>query len=105
MLILVGVLVAIIALLVIGALVIGLVFKLVWWVIVGLVIGALARLILPGEQHIGLLATAGSGIAGALLGGVIAHVVGVGNILQFVFALVAAAIIVSVLSASERVRA
>src|SRR5207245_704037 len=43
---------------ILGIAVIGLVVKLVWWLIVGVLIGALARLILPGSQPIGVLATA-----------------------------------------------
>ena len=44
------ILVAIIAIVVLGWLVVGLVFKLLWWALIGSVIGALARLILPGRQ-------------------------------------------------------
>ena len=46
-----------------------------WYLIVlviwGLAIGGLARLALPGPDPMGLLATAGLGLAGSLLGGVI----------------------------------
>jgi uncharacterized membrane protein YeaQ/YmgE (transglycosylase-associated protein family) len=105
MLIVIGVLVAIVAFFVIGVLVIGLVFKLLWWALIGLVVGVLARLILPGRQRIGVLATAGAGIAAAFLGGVIGHVIGVGNVLQFVIAVVVAMFIVGAVSAAESVRA
>ena len=92
-------------LIVIGVLLIGLVFKLLWWALIGLVVGVLARLILPGRQRIGVLATAGAGIAAAFLGGVIGHVIGVGNVLQFVIAVVVAMFIVGAVSAAESVRA
>ena len=105
MLIVIGVLVAIIALFVIGALVVGLVFKLLWWALIGVVIGAIARLILPGKQRIGILATIGAGLAGSFLGGVIGHVIGVGNFLQFVIAVIVAMVIVGALSTVEAVRA
>lgn len=39
--------------------------------VVGLVLGALARLIVPGTGGMGLLATAFAGIAGSLLGGLV----------------------------------
>jgi uncharacterized membrane protein YeaQ/YmgE (transglycosylase-associated protein family) len=39
--------------------------------VVGLIIGALARLIVPGTGGMGLLATAFAGIAGSLLGGLV----------------------------------
>jgi hypothetical protein len=58
----------VLALLLAGALV-GLVFELLWLVITGLVIGALGRLVLPGQQQISLLATALVGIRASLLGG------------------------------------
>jgi uncharacterized membrane protein YeaQ/YmgE (transglycosylase-associated protein family) len=37
----------------------------------GLIVGALARLIVPGRQSIGILATAVLGIAGSIVGGLI----------------------------------
>jgi uncharacterized membrane protein YeaQ/YmgE (transglycosylase-associated protein family) len=98
-------LVAVVVLFVIAILVVGLVLKILWWALVGLALGVLARIILPGEQKIGLLATAGSGVAAAFLGGVIGHIVGVGNILQFVIAAIVAVLIVSVVSASKPARA
>jgi uncharacterized membrane protein YeaQ/YmgE (transglycosylase-associated protein family) len=40
----------------------------------GLVVGALARLALPGPDPMGILATIGLGLAGSLVGGVVAHI-------------------------------
>jgi uncharacterized membrane protein YeaQ/YmgE (transglycosylase-associated protein family) len=40
----------------------------------GLIIGALARLALPGPDPIGILATIGLGLAGSFLGGLIGQV-------------------------------
>jgi uncharacterized membrane protein YeaQ/YmgE (transglycosylase-associated protein family) len=96
---------AIVVLFVIALLVVGLVLKLLWWVLIGLALGALARRILPGKQRIGILATAGSGISAALLGGVIAHVVGVGSLLQFVIAAIVAVVMVAVVSGAEHAAA
>jgi uncharacterized membrane protein YeaQ/YmgE (transglycosylase-associated protein family) len=101
MLILLVVIVAIILLFVIAVLAVGLVLKLLWWAIIGLVLGAIARAILPGDQKIGLLRTAGAGVAAALLGGIIGHILGVGNFLQFVVAVIVAVVIVGVLSSYE----
>jgi uncharacterized membrane protein YeaQ/YmgE (transglycosylase-associated protein family) len=100
-----AVLAAIVILFVVAVLVIGLVVKLLWWALIGLVLGVLARAILPGEQKIGFLWTAGAGIAAAFLGGVIAHAAGVGNVLQFVIAAAVAVVIVAVVSAWERASA
>ena len=58
----------IIVFLLIGGWVIGLAFSLLWFVLIGILIGALARAVLPGRQAIGWLGTAGAGIAGSLLG-------------------------------------
>jgi uncharacterized membrane protein YeaQ/YmgE (transglycosylase-associated protein family) len=49
-------------------------------ILIGIVIGVLARLVLPGRQHIGVLATILLGIAGALVGGVVASQLGEGDI-------------------------
>jgi uncharacterized membrane protein YeaQ/YmgE (transglycosylase-associated protein family) len=42
-----------------------------WLAVSGLIVGALARLLVPGRQKIGLLATALLGIAGSFVGGLI----------------------------------
>jgi uncharacterized membrane protein YeaQ/YmgE (transglycosylase-associated protein family) len=42
------------------------------WIIWGLFVGAIARLLLPGEQKIGFLWTIALGIAGSIVGGFLA---------------------------------
>ena len=42
------------------------------WIVWGLFVGALARLLLPGEQKIGFLWTIALGIAGSIVGGFLA---------------------------------
>lgn len=44
---------------------------LLWSVIVGFVIGLIARAVLPGADHMGLIATTVVGIVGSLIGGFI----------------------------------
>lgn len=39
------------------------------WLFVGLIVGFIARALVPGRQSIGLLLTIGLGVAGAMLGG------------------------------------
>ena len=46
---------------------------------VGVVIGGLARLFLPGRQNISIGATIGVGFVAALIGGLIAQAFGVGD--------------------------
>lgn len=67
------------------------------WLVIGLVIGALARLLVPGRQHIGIIMTILIGIVAALLGGIITTaVLGAGHtVITFIVALVAAALLVS----------
>jgi len=43
----------------------------IWWLIIGLIAGALARLIMPGRDAMGLLATMLLGIVGSILGGLV----------------------------------
>ncbi|MDQ3997267.1 MAG: hypothetical protein M3303_09640 [Gemmatimonadota bacterium] len=105
MLIVVIVLLAVVVLAVAGWLVVGLALKLLWWALVGLVVGALARLILPGKQEISLLGTVGAGVAAALLGGIVAHALDLGGLLQFVIALVLAVALVAALSRTRLARA
>jgi uncharacterized membrane protein YeaQ/YmgE (transglycosylase-associated protein family) len=50
-----------------------------WAVIGGAIIGALARLILPGRQNISVWVTIAVGIAAALIGGLVADWLGVGE--------------------------
>jgi len=94
----------VIVLFVVGIAVIGFVFKLLWWALLGILIGALARLIIPGRQPIGLLKTALVGIGGALLGGIIAHAIDVGGLVQFLIAVAVAAALVMLLAGGWRGR-
>jgi uncharacterized membrane protein YeaQ/YmgE (transglycosylase-associated protein family) len=73
-----------------------------WFIIIGAVIGALARLLIPGRNPIGLLMTILVGIAGASLGGVVAHALGAGALVAFVIAVVIAAVGVALLTGGMR---
>ena len=46
----------------------------VWMFIVGIVVGAIARFILPGAQGMGILMTGVLGIVGSFVGGFIARI-------------------------------
>ena len=68
---------------------------------VGLVIGTLARLLQPGRQRMSILATMLLGVAGAVIGGLIAEWLDVGSITElnawgFLFALLAAVLLVGI---------
>ena len=69
------------------------------FLVAGLIIGALARLLKPGKQDLGLLATLGLGVVGSLIGGTIAWLLGQGsiwelNVLGFVLSVIAALLLV-----------
>ena len=73
--------------------------------VAGLVIGALARLIKPGKQDLGILATLGLGIVGSLIGGTIAWMIGTGSIweLDFLGFALAVAAAVALIGTAEAV--
>ena len=71
------------------------------FIVAGLVIGALARLLKPGRQRLGLLATLLLGLAGSVIGGTLANLLGTGdvfelNVLGFVFAVIASILLIGV---------
>jgi uncharacterized membrane protein YeaQ/YmgE (transglycosylase-associated protein family) len=43
----------------------------IWWLIIGLIAGALARLIMPGRDPMGIIATILLGILGSVIGGLV----------------------------------
>jgi uncharacterized membrane protein YeaQ/YmgE (transglycosylase-associated protein family) len=75
--------------------------KVIGFIIAGLIIGALARLIKPGKQHLGLLATLLLGLVGSVIGGSIASLLGTGdifelNVLGFIVSVIAAVLLIGV---------
>ncbi|WP_219415904.1 GlsB/YeaQ/YmgE family stress response membrane protein [Pseudonocardia nigra] len=69
------------------------------FIVAGLIIGALARLIKPGKQNLGWIATLLLGLVGSVIGGSIASLLGTGsifelNVLGFVVAVIAAVLLV-----------
>jgi uncharacterized membrane protein YeaQ/YmgE (transglycosylase-associated protein family) len=47
----------------------------IWWLIIGLIAGALARLIMPGKDPMGVLATILLGIVGSIIGGLVSSLI------------------------------
>ena len=74
------------------------------FLVAGLIIGLLARAILPGRQHIGLVATLLLGVIGSLIGGTIANALRSGsiwelNVIGFICAIAAS---IALLAIGER---
>ena len=69
-------------------------------IVTGLVVGVLARIVLPGKQSIGVLLTIGVGFIGAFLGGAITAGYTQSFWVTLLVQVVVAAILVAVVSAS-----
>ena len=71
-------------------------------IVVGLIIGALARLILPGKQNIGVIMTTVLGALGSLIGSWVTYQFGYTNagggwqIIPFIVGLVVAVILIAI---------
>jgi len=73
-------------------------FGILGWILFGLVVGALAKLIMPGRDPGGIIVTMLLGIAGALLGGWLGRVLGFygpGEAAGFFMALLGAVILLA----------
>ena len=53
------------------------------WIFMGLIVGVLAKWIMPGEDPGGIFITILIGIAGAFLGGFVGSVIGLGSVTGF----------------------
>lgn len=74
------------------------------FLVFGLLVGIVARLVVPGRQHLGIGMTLLLGVAGSIAGGVIANVLGTGDIfeLNILGSLVAIATAVALVVIGER---
>ncbi|WP_246142460.1 GlsB/YeaQ/YmgE family stress response membrane protein [Nocardioides rubriscoriae] len=76
-------------------------FAILGFIVFGLVVGALARLIKPGRQNLSIVATLLLGLVGSVIGGVVASALGTGdifelNVLGAVVAIIAAVLLIGV---------
>ena len=53
------------------------------WLVLGLIVGALAKFIMPGKDPGGVFVTILIGIAGAMVGGFLASAIGLGSVTGF----------------------
>ncbi len=73
-------------------------------IVTGLIVGALARLVVPGPNPLSILATIGVGIVGALVGGLIAGLVGANMLITIILEVALAALLVYFISGRNRAR-
>ena len=76
-------------------------FAIIGFLVFGLIVGAVARLLKPGRQHLSVLMTLLLGVVGSLIGGVVATALGTGkftelNVLGGIVAIVAAFLLIGV---------
>jgi uncharacterized membrane protein YeaQ/YmgE (transglycosylase-associated protein family) len=53
------------------------------WIVMGLIVGVLAKIVMPGKDPGGIIITILIGIAGAFLGGFIGSFLGIGTVSGF----------------------
>jgi uncharacterized membrane protein YeaQ/YmgE (transglycosylase-associated protein family) len=75
------------------------------FVVFGLVVGIVARLVVPGRQHLSLGMTLLLGLVGSVVGGVVANALGTGDIfeLNVLGSIVAIAAAVILIIAGDRI--
>lgn len=77
------------------------------YIIIGIIVGVLARLVVPGPNPIGMLMTIVLGIIGAVVGGLVTRaLLGDGHgIITFIVSVIVAAVLVALVSGTRRSRA
>jgi len=69
-------------------------------IVVGAIIGAVARLVVPGRQNIGVALSLG--IVGAIVGGIIGHAANLNNIVTLIVEVAVAAVLVWLVAGRSR---
>jgi uncharacterized membrane protein YeaQ/YmgE (transglycosylase-associated protein family) len=75
---------------------------LLWYALVGLVVGGIARLLVTGTYGLGMGATILSGVGGAVIGGWIAHWLDAGSVIELLISFIVAAIFIAMAAAGSR---
>ena len=77
------------------------------FIVFGLVVGVLARVLMPGRQHLGLFTTLAVGLVGSVVGGIVASALGTGdifelNVLGAVVAILSAIVLIAIMEWASR---
>jgi uncharacterized membrane protein YeaQ/YmgE (transglycosylase-associated protein family) len=59
------------------------ILTIIGWIIFGLIVGFIARALVPGKDNIGLLATIGLGVLGSIVGGLLGSLLFSPHVLTF----------------------
>lgn len=90
----------VVAIVVLGGAVFTIGWFVLWYALVGLVIGGIARLLVRNTARLGFGRTILAGLVGSFAGGWIADAAELGDVLQFVVAVLVAAVVVAIASGS-----
>lgn len=52
------------------------------FIVFGLVVGVVARLLVPGRQHLSIVVTLLLGVVGSVVGGIVANLLGTGSVFE-----------------------
>lgn len=74
----------------------------IWTALIGIVLGALGRLIVPGPQPIGVFATIACGLVGSLVGGIVGQAADLHRVATFLIELGVAASAVALWAGTHR---
>lgn len=80
----------------------------IWWILFGLIVGLVARFLMPGRDPAGLLLTIVLGILGAVVGGFLGRMAGwyrEGEPVGFLMAVVGAIVLLAIVRMIRRPRA
>jgi uncharacterized membrane protein YeaQ/YmgE (transglycosylase-associated protein family) len=77
--------------------------SMIGFIVFGLVVGMVARLLVPGRQHLRLWMTVLLGVIGSVIGGIVANALGTGDVMElnFIGSIVAIAASVVLIVAGE----
>ncbi len=93
--------IAVLGLIVVGVLMLHAVAHLMYMLVAGIVIGALARFVLPGRQDMGLFKTALAGIGGSMAGGIVSRLMHVRGLPSLAISVACAAGLIYFLGAAK----
>jgi uncharacterized membrane protein YeaQ/YmgE (transglycosylase-associated protein family) len=75
------------------------------WIVFGLIIGAIAKLLFPGNERMGCLSTIALGVLGSVLGGIIAKFLWKPGPLEpagWILSIIGAVIVLAIVSRTRR---